>query len=72
MSHLELTHQGPVVARQLADYLQIPAASLKYMRHTGDDPPGFRVGRHNRYRLADVDAWLKGRGLDVPAGRRAS
>ena len=43
---------------ELSDYLGIPVASLRKWRVRGDGPTGIRVGKHLRYRRADVDAWL--------------
>lgn len=33
--------------------------TVKRWRRTGDGPKFIRVGRHVRYRLADVEAWEK-------------
>ena len=44
-------------AQQLADYLEAPIATLYAWRHRGEGPPGFRVGRHIRYRRTDVELW---------------
>jgi excisionase family DNA binding protein len=44
----------------LADYLDVPLATVYAWRHGGDGPPGSKVGRHVRYRLTDVDAWVEG------------
>lgn len=43
---------------ELADFLQVPKATLYRWRYHGEGPPGLRLGRHVRYRQADVDAWL--------------
>ena len=48
-------------AQQLADYLEVPIATLYAWRHRGEGPPGFRVGRHIRYRRTDVELWIRGR-----------
>ncbi len=53
-----------VTIEELSDYLQVPVKTLYDWRHRGLGPPGLRVGRHVRYRQADVDAWLESR-LDV-------
>jgi excisionase family DNA binding protein len=42
----------------LAQYLAIPLPTVYQWRTKGDGPLGFRVGRHVRYRRADVDRWL--------------
>lgn len=45
--------------RQLADYLGVPVKTLYDWRWKGEGPPGYRVGRHVRYRVEDVEAWLE-------------
>lgn len=44
---------------QLASKLGVPVKTVYTWRQTGYGPPGFRVGRHVRYRVADVEAWLE-------------
>jgi len=43
----------------LAEHLQIPIATIYQWRYRGEGPPGFRVGRHVRFRTADVAAWVE-------------
>ena len=45
--------------QQLAAYLEVPVATLYAWRYAGDGPPGFRVGKHLRYRSSDVDQWIR-------------
>ncbi|WP_158887911.1 helix-turn-helix domain-containing protein [Amycolatopsis anabasis] len=45
--------------RELADYLGITLNTLYVWNTRGQGPRRYRVGRHVRYRLADVDAWLE-------------
>ena len=47
--------------QQLANYLEVPLATIYAWRHRGEGPPGFRVGRHIRYRRTDVELWIRGR-----------
>jgi excisionase family DNA binding protein len=42
----------------LAAYLGVPVATIYKWRTTGDAPPGYRIGRHLRFKPADVDQWL--------------
>lgn len=56
-----------VTVEELADYLGVPAATLYQWRYRREGPPGFRVGRHVRYRWADVEKWIADRLQD--AGR---
>jgi excisionase family DNA binding protein len=42
---------------ELAEREQVPVSTIYQWRSRGGGPPGFRVGRHVRFRLADVEAW---------------
>ena len=45
---------------EVADMLRIPVRSLYVQRSAGrPTPPGVKIGRHLRYRLADVEAWVE-------------
>lgn len=58
---------------QVADWLQIPVATLRDWRARGAPGtplPAIRVGGHVRYRRADVDAWLDANTADRAAPRR--
>jgi excisionase family DNA binding protein len=44
--------------RQLAAYLNVPVGTVYDWRHRGFGPPGFRLGKHVRYRRSDVDRWI--------------
>jgi len=46
---------------ELAEYLGVPVATIYAWRHRRQGPPGFRAGRHLRYRLGDVERWITGR-----------
>lgn len=51
----------------LARYLGIPINTLYQWRHKGEGPRAIRVGRHLRFRRADVDAWLEENADPSPA-----
>lgn len=53
----------------LSDMLSVPVTTLYQWRHRGEGPPGYRVGRHVRYRLSAVEAWLE---TQADSHRRAS
>jgi len=57
-----------VSVRELADYLDVPVQTLYAWRYRREGPPGFRVGRHLRYRWSDVQGWIEQR-LDVETPR---
>jgi excisionase family DNA binding protein len=48
-------------AQELADYLEVPIATIYSWRHRGEGPPGFRAGKHLRFRWADVERWITAR-----------
>jgi excisionase family DNA binding protein len=43
----------------LAAYLNIPIRTIYQWRHAGKGPRGYKVGRHLRFRRAEVDVWLE-------------
>lgn len=43
---------------QLADYLGVPVRTVYAWNHHGTGPTPIRLGKHVRYRPADVEAWL--------------
>lgn len=58
-----------MTSTELADYLKVPLGTLHQWRSRGEGPPGFRVGRHVRYRVDDVQAWLS---IQAQAERRGA
>ena len=46
---------------ETAAYLRTPVATLRYLRHLGEGPAGFRLGRRVVYRRGDVDRWISAR-----------
>jgi len=50
---------------ELADYLGVPIATLYQWRYRREGPPGFRVGRHVRYRWGDIEQWIEDQLQDV-------
>jgi excisionase family DNA binding protein len=53
----------------LSEMLSVPVTTLYQWRHRGEGPPGYRVGRHVRYRRSEVEAWLE---TQADGYRRAS
>ena len=43
----------------LAEMCDVPVGTVYRWNYTGSGPTPIRVGRHTRYRRADVDAWLE-------------
>lgn len=48
-------------AEEVAAILGVPVKTLYQWRYKGIGPAGVRVGRHLRYRMADIEAWIEGR-----------
>lgn len=57
MQHLD----GLLTVEDLAEYLDVPVATVYAWRHRRQGPPGFRVGRHVRFRWSDVECWIDDR-----------
>ena len=51
----------------LAEYLGVPVKSLAQWRYLGKGPRWSKVGRHVRYRGADVEKWLDAQ-ASTPSG----
>ncbi len=45
----------------LTDYVGVPVATIYAWRYRRQGPPGFRVGRHLRFRWSDVERWIEDR-----------
>jgi predicted DNA-binding transcriptional regulator AlpA len=50
--------------QDVARLLVVPVSTLYCWRYKGTGPKAFRVGKHLRYRLADVLAWIDSDGAD--------
>ncbi len=57
--------------QEVADMLQVPLLTLQTWRANRNGPRGHRVGRHVRYRRADVEAWLGPRADRIHGGTAA-
>lgn len=55
---------------EVAQVLGVPVKTLYQWRHKGVGPVGLRVGRHLRYRPADVSAWIDRRVAEEARSRR--
>ena len=54
MEHLDQL----LTVEDLAGFLDVPVATVYAWRHRRQGPPGFRVGRHLRFRWSDVERWI--------------
>jgi excisionase family DNA binding protein len=50
-----------LTVEDLAGYLEVPVATVYAWRYRRQGPPGFRVGRHLRFRHSDVEDWIEDR-----------
>ena len=54
---------------ETAAYLRTPVATLRYWRHLGTGPRGFRVGRRVMFHREDIEGWLSERFQEESATR---
>ena len=54
---------------EVAEYLTVPVTTLYRWRQTGEGPRALRIGKHLRYPMADLHAWL---GLQAASAGDAS
>lgn len=54
-------------AQELAAFLGVPVKTVYQWRYKGQGPPGYRIGRHLRFRWTDVRTWLATRADDPTA-----
>ena len=50
-----------LTVEDLAEYLGVPVTTVYAWRYHSQGPPGFRVGRHLRFRRSDVEGWIEDR-----------
>lgn len=51
--------------RQIAERLGVTTRTLRRWRKLPDPPPCYRVGCRYRYRIEEVEAWLRERAVAV-------
>jgi predicted DNA-binding transcriptional regulator AlpA len=54
-----MTDNNYLTLEQVAEHLQIPAATLRYWRHKGTGPRSAKFVGVVRYRASDVEAWVE-------------
>ncbi|MGH8973895.1 MAG: helix-turn-helix transcriptional regulator [Acidimicrobiia bacterium] len=64
-----MSENGYTDAAGVAAHLDMPVRTVDQWRYRKTGPPYFKIGRHVRYRLADVDAWVARQAVER---RRAS
>ena len=60
VTHAGSHHGAPMLLTlaEAAEFLRTPVATLRYWRHLGIGPIGFRLGRRVVYSRADLISWL--------------
>ena len=43
----------------LSEYLGISAVTIRFWIRSGKDIPAVRIGRQWRFRISDIDEWIK-------------
>ena len=68
--HRELPHADDelMTIKEVATLVRVPEATLRYWRHLGTGPRGFRIGRSVRYWRNDVVHWLEEQSRHPQAG----
>ena len=68
--HRELPHADDelMTIKEVATLVRVPEATLRYWRHLGTGPRGFRIGRSVRYWRNDVMHWLEEQSRHPQAG----
>ena len=56
-----------LTAEELAGFLGVPLNTVYVWNHRRQGPPALKVGRHLRYRWAEVEAWLTAQEIDRAA-----
>lgn len=52
-------HDELLTMAEVAALVRVPIATLRYWRHLGTGPRGFRIGRSVRYWRTEVALWLE-------------
>lgn len=55
--------------QEVAAVVRVPIATLRYWRHLGTGPRGFRIGRSVRYWRTEVLHWLENQSNDPQTSR---
>lgn len=62
--------RGLLTPSQAAEYLGVPTETLRHWRNARTGPTYVRVGRHVRYTLGHLDAWVASQLVDPQTGKR--
>lgn len=62
-------HDELLTMEEVAAVVRVPLATLRYWRHLGTGPRGFRIGRSVRYWSTEVLHWLENQSNDPQTSR---
>lgn len=48
-----------LLLEEVAELCRQPVSTIRWLRHRGQGPPAFKVGRRLVFRRAEVEAWLR-------------
>lgn len=66
--HLSSCGLEPLIdVGELADYLGIPVSTIYDWRTRGQGPPAYRFGKHLKFAVSDVRAWIAEQRDDPPS-----
>lgn len=57
---VDRTDDELLTINEVAELLRVPLATVRYWRHLGAGPRGFRLGRNVRFWRSDVYLWIEG------------
>jgi excisionase family DNA binding protein len=56
---MDTSNDELLTPQELAALLRLPLGTIRKQRAEGTGPPGFRIGKHVRWRRGDVMKWLE-------------
>lgn len=58
----QVTGREPLVPlRPVLDYTGLTASAYYSLRHRGEGPPAYRLGKRLMHRMSEVEAWVESR-----------
>jgi len=57
---------------ELAEWLGIPVSTIYNWRYESSGPPGYKIGRHVRYRRNEVENWFEQQRDELPQSHISS
>jgi hypothetical protein len=57
-------------SKQVCEFLGVPLSTLRYWQWQRTGPRSYRIGRHRKYKPADVRAWAERQAEEPLPGRK--